>query len=156
MPMRKLPRKNIHLATVIENIIQNGTARTQQEISKYLKSQGIAVNQSSISRALRKIGAVKSLDQQGRAFYRIPNAANHIGTNQSIKNLVNGIDSNEALIMVHTRTGSANVVAQLIDEQNFPELMGTLAGDCEIMVVPKSMRFKNKLLADLQKFLELA
>ena len=143
------------LAQLIVHIIQSGHARTQQQITDALIKRGRAVNQSSISRILRKIGAVKSLDALGEAIYRIPQSGGQIGQNQSIKDLVRDISSNEQMIMIHTRSGCANVVAQLIDEQNFKELMGTLAGDNAILLLPTSMKLKSDLERKTRRFFDL-
>lgn len=144
------------LSGALLQIIQSGEAGTQQHLISMLSKQGLAANQSSISRALRKIGAVKSLNAKGEAVYRIPHAASQIGRSQTIRDLVTHITSNEQLILVHTCTGSANVVAQLIDEQDLPELLGTLAGDNTLMIVPKSVRQKSTLEKKLADFFNLS
>ncbi|TAH33373.1 MAG: hypothetical protein EYC62_06805 [Alphaproteobacteria bacterium] len=144
------------LSAALLQIIQSGEAGTQQHLISMLSKQGLAANQSSISRALRKIGAVKSLNAKGEAIYRIPHTASQIGRNQTIRDLVTHITSNEQLILVHTCTGSANVVAQLIDEQDLPELLGTLAGDNTLMIVPKSIRLKSALEKKLADFFNLS
>lgn len=144
------------LAQLIVHIIQSGQARTQQQITEALQKRGRTVNQSSISRLLRKIGAVKSLDALGEAVYRIPQSGGQIGQNQSIKDLVRDITSNEQMILIHTRSGCANVVAQLIDEQNYRELLGTLAGDNTILLIPSSIKLKTDLERKTKKLFDLA
>ena len=140
------------LSALLLPLVQSGQARNQTQMMAELAKRGVDANQSSVSRALRKIGAVKSLNAAGEAVYRIPSAANQIGSNRAIRDLATAVLSNEQLIMVHTCTGSASVVAQIIDEQNFPELLGTLAGDNSIIVIPKSVRLKAALEKKLAEY----
>lgn len=135
-------------------LIEQGPAKTQHQLQAGLAKMGIVVNQSSISRALRRIGAVKSLNASGDAVYRLPSQAHHIGQNLSIKSLVETITSNEQVILIQTRSGCGNVVAQLLDEQKFAELLGTVAGDNTILVIPKSIRYRPALEKKLREFFE--
>jgi transcriptional regulator of arginine metabolism len=66
---------------------------------------------------------------------------------------VTGIDSGSGLVVVKTTTGSANAVAEAIDEAEWPEVVGTVAGDNTILVVPRGPRARTRLLARLQKIL---
>jgi transcriptional regulator of arginine metabolism len=138
----------------LASLIAEGPAKTQHQLQAALAKMGIAVNQSTVSRALRRIGAVKSLNASGDAVYRLPSQAHHIGHNLSIKSLVENISGNEQLILIQTRSGCGNVVAQLLDEQNFAELLGTVAGDNTILVIPKSIRYRPALEKKLREFFE--
>ncbi len=145
---------NKTLGHAIRHLIEQGQAHTQTELTAALAAAGWAVTQSTVSRQLRKLGAVKSLNASGDAIYRLPPAAYQIGQTLTIKQLVETITSNEQLILIQTRSGCGSVVAQLIDEQNFAELLGTVAGDNTILVIPKSARVKPVLEKKLREFFE--
>lgn len=151
---KKEKASSMNAAAMLQAVLEEGKARTQEEIVKALRAKGVAVNQSTISRTIRKIGAVKTLDERGRAVYRLPVAGFAVGNSHSLTDLVVGIDQNEYVVMIHTRTGSASVVAQLIDEHQFPEILGTIAGDGEILVVPKSVKMKKTLYQKIRQLLQ--
>ena len=57
------------------------------------------------------------------------------------------------LLVVSTRRGSAGPVAEAIDEESWPEVVGTIAGDDNILIV-----LRNPTAADAlgKKLLQLA
>jgi transcriptional regulator of arginine metabolism len=60
------------------------------------------------------------------------------------------IQSNENVIVVKTLPGCANVVGEFLDALKNPDVIGTLAGDNTLLVIPKSQR-KTK---ELEKYLK--
>lgn len=49
--------------------------------------------------------------------------------------------------MLHTKPGTAMTVAKFIDDKRFDQVMGTVAGDDTIIIVPKNVNFTS-LVAD--------
>lgn len=140
------------LSTALRTILQTTTTGTQTDLQTALYDAGFRVTQSTVSRQLRKLGAVKSVNAAGETVYRLPQAAHEIGHNLTIKSLVENIAGNEQVLLIRTRSGCGNVVAQLLDEQNFAEILGTLAGDNTILVIPKSIRHRPALEKKLRAF----
>jgi transcriptional regulator of arginine metabolism len=50
------------------------------------------------------------------------------------------MDHNEHFIMMKTLPGNANAVAELIDQLEWEEVMGTLAGDNTILIVCRNQK----------------
>lgn len=131
-----------HLTTIItalKHLLQTGEVSTQEEIRHSLAAQGILVNQSKISRLLRKIGAVKTVNDQGEIIYSLGSTPPTPSTSSSLAHLILDISANEVMIVIHTTPGSASIIAHLLDRHYATlNILGTVAGDDTLFVVPKS------------------
>ena len=63
-------------------------------------------------------------------------------------------DTGEELIVIHTLTGRANAVAAAIDEMQWEEVVGTVAGDDTILVVPRRRAMRDRVLTRLRNLME--
>jgi transcriptional regulator of arginine metabolism len=61
-----------------------------------------------------------------------------------------GIDSNELLIVVRTIPGAAHTVGEFIDVQKNADIIGTVAGDNTLLVIPASAAKTDSVLAFLK------
>jgi transcriptional regulator of arginine metabolism len=135
-----------NLAAALRDLLMQGTVNTQEELCQALEQQGYAVNQSKISRLLHKIGAVKTKNERGQITYRLPREPAPPQTSSDLSNLVINVTANENLIMVHTSPGAAALIARMLDyHQNDMNILGTIAGDDTILVVPISIRKINEV-----------
>lgn len=108
----------------------------QARLVELLEQQGITTTQSTVSRALKKINAVKGADENGNVIYSLPKIAGDPRQPDFFESLVYRIENNGQLVVVHTRPGTANTVAKFIDDHELPEVMGSVAGDDTIIIVP--------------------
>ena len=137
-------------------ILQEGELSTQEELRDKLEKQGFDVTQSTISRDLRKLGAVRSMEPERGAVYRLPADNEPPPVTSSISDLILDIDDNGSLIVIHTVVGSAPLVARHLDRVGPDEILGTLAGDDTLFVAPDSLnprRFKATV-AEIKKALQ--
>src|SRR5581483_2235345 len=112
---------------------------TQEDICSILKKQGYEINQSKVSRLLRKIGATKIVNNKRQIVYSLPREPSPFPLGTPIRNLVLDIVANEALVVIHTAPGAASMIARALDySQITTEILGTIAGDDTIFVTPKS------------------
>jgi transcriptional regulator of arginine metabolism len=122
---------------IVRDIIVQEKPATQGEIVRRVRELGHAITQPTVSRILNKIGAMKTTGPDGSVYYRIVKQASRPEMRISdIGNLILDLEANDSVLLVYTRTGSASHVAQLIDEAGLPHVMGTIAGDNTILVVP--------------------
>ncbi len=144
--MAQLPTSNSKTRlSALKELLGQGEASTQEELADELFKRRFDVTQSTISRDLRKIGAVKAIDQSGRTVYRLPNdsfiaesqAANY---STGLRGLMIDIQHNGAMIVIHTTPGSASLLARHLDQTKPAGILGTIAGDDTIFVAPASMR----------------
>lgn len=142
---------------ILKEILFSGSASTQDEIRDALARRKFSVTQSTVSRDLKRIGAIKTIDVEGRTVYRLGeellNAPVPAPVANSIKELVADVSSNGVLIVVHTSPGSASLVARHIDSSLSGEILGTIAGDDTIFVAPADIRRTPATLIAIQRAL---
>lgn len=147
-------KENQSLIECFRELLSKGMARTQEDLKIALQKQGFEVNQSKISRLLRKIGAVKTLGVEGQISYQMPSEPEPPAKGSLVDNLVLDIVHNEIMIVIKTSPGSASLIARVIDH-NVEKLstLGTVAGDDTIFIVPQSIKTVEKTVQLLKKLL---
>ena len=123
----------------LKRLLENEEANTQEKLREELEELDFAVNQSTVSRDLRRLGAIKSTDSEGRTTYRLPDEAPTSFMN-SLTDLVRSVHHNGAIIVVRTDPGSASLIARHIDSLRSDDILGTIAGDDTIFVTPTSLK----------------
>ena len=136
----------------LQDIIRTNVASTQDAICQALQHQGYDVNQSKISRLLRKIGAVKAKNESGQIVYRLPKEPAPPTSTSQLASLIIDIVYNETNLMIHTNPGSASLIARLIDHHRETlAILGTIAGDDTILVIPKSCKDIMGVYQDIKR-----
>lgn len=129
------------LLEALRSLLFSREASTQDDLCAHLEKKGYEINQSKISRLLRKIGAVKVVNAKGQVVYSLPREPAPPTMETPIRNLILDVLANETLIVIFTSPGSASMVARILDYMQFSsEILGTLAGDDTIFVAPKSIK----------------
>ena len=101
---------------ILREILVQANIATQEQICYKLQMEGYDVNQSKISRLLRKLGAVKSKNERGVLVYRL-NKEPAPPTNLSpLYQTIIDIRSNEQQIVVQTSPGAAAIIARIAVE----------------------------------------
>lgn len=151
--MKKPALKNI-LLEELKKLLLEGSASTQEDIKRHLTQLGFEVNQAKISRLLRKIGAIKISNEHGQIVYSLPKEPAPPQAKSLLANLVIDIKNNETVIVIHTSPGSASLFARLIDH-NLSKLnvLGTVAGDDTILVIPKNIKNIGQTLIEVKNLL---
>lgn len=134
---------------VLKKILESGKNSTQEEIREMLEAKGFDVNQSTISRDLKKLGSIKGTDKKGRTTYRLSDNSNETSfLAQSMTDLILEITHNDSLIVIQTTPGSASLVARQLDLNRPAGILGTIAGDDTIFVAPsKDISIKQTIAA---------
>jgi transcriptional regulator of arginine metabolism len=152
-PRRKLGINNeMPAVEAVRLILSEKGAGTQEDLRHELEKQGMEVNQSTVSRCLRKLGAIKTFSPTGDAFYKLPTDPTPPTVDASVSDLVTGIAHNETMVVIHTSPGSASLIARHLDHFAHEDVLGTLAGDDTIFVAPKAGRQIKKLTDSLKEF----
>lgn len=135
--------------TALKKILESGKNSSQEEIREILEAKGHDVNQSTISRDLKKLGALKGTDSKGRTTYRLSEKvleANFVA--QSLGDLILNINHNDSLIVIQTTPGSASLIARQLDISRPAGILGTIAGDDTIFIAPsKEISIKQTIAA---------
>ena len=141
--------------TAILSIIEQYDVETQEELAGRLKDMGIVVTQATVSRDIKELQLVKHAGPSGRSCYtqsRVTDAPVSERFRKILRETILSISAAENIIVIKTLSGCANAAAEAIDTTNFPEIIGTLAGDNTIFMVISS---KEAVPALMDQFNEM-
>ncbi|AXF78256.1 transcriptional regulator ArgR [Erwinia tracheiphila] len=140
--------KQDDLVKAFKALLREEKFSSQGEIVTVLQEQGFEnINQSKVSRMLTKFGAVRTRNAKMEMVYCLPTELGVPTTTSPLKNLVLDIDYNDALIVIHTSPGAAQLIARMLDSLGKPEgILGTIAGDDTIFITPVRHTNVRKLL----------
>jgi transcriptional regulator of arginine metabolism len=156
MAKKKENKDSQSLIEAVRTLLRGRKANTQEDICTLLGKQGYEINQSKVSRLLRKIGAIKVVNVYGQTVYSLPREPSPPSMKTPLRNLILEVASNETLVVIFTSPGSASMVARILDyEQISTEILGTIAGDDTIFVAPKSIKDIHKLYEEIHKLLAI-
>ena len=150
-----MPKKKDDLLNALKKLLMGRKASSQEAICAALGKLGYEINQTKVSRLFRKVGAVKIVGPQGQAVYSLPREPAPPLMNTKIRDLILDVVANETLVAIFTSPGSASMVARVLDYQQInTEILGTLAGDDTIFVVPKSIKEIRKLTEEIKRLFQ--
>ena len=133
----------------IKEIISDKTVSNQDELRLELKKEGFIVTQATLSRDLRELGIGRAMSEEGMCYTLQPASEAQI-LRPLMSAEVISIHANESVIVVRTLPGCANTVGEFLDTQRNPDIIGTLAGDNTLLVVPQSQKKTKQLLTFLK------
>ena len=140
------------IASELHLLLSQGVSGNQTQLVRALKERGIATTQSSVSRALKKINAVKGQDGSGNTVWSL--ARIDLKDTGFFDSLVTSVVHNTHLIVIHTRPGTANTVAKFIDDHGFDAVLGSVAGDDTIIVVPAGVEKIHETLNEITAYMK--
>lgn len=118
-------------------LIRNRRVSSQEELRELLlEGTGIDVTQATLSRDIRELRLVKVPASDGPAFYTLPEEWEHTPPlERLLPTLFVSAEGTRNLLVVRTMTGGAQAVALAIDWEEWPEVLGTIAGDDTILII---------------------
>ena len=150
-----MTKKRLRQAAILD-LISMYVIGSQEELRRRLGEREMDVTQATLSRDLRDLGLARiSTEDGGR--YVLPSAlAQNEGKpllGNLLPHLFDRIDGVGEMIVLHTLRSGAQPIAEAIDLEEFPEVLGTIAGDDTILIVTRSVEARATLT---QRLLELA
>jgi transcriptional regulator of arginine metabolism len=115
----------------ILKLIRERPVYTQDEIAAELSKRGVTATQVTLSRDLREIGLVKTQD----GYREMAREEPETGFVDLFREYVGDVRIAQNLLVFRTDPGHANVVAVALDSEDWPEVVGTIAGDDTVLVV---------------------
>ncbi len=132
----------------IRDLLSHGSVETQQDLVAELSAQGLAVTQSSISRDLKDLGAIKT----GNG-YELPNT-NRDGDRElgAAASLIRETKAaGPHLLVIKTAIGAAQRVALAFDRSGWPEIVGNIGGDDTVFVATASAAGQKFLTSKIDR-----
>ncbi|NMA61527.1 MAG: arginine repressor [Firmicutes bacterium] len=133
--------KNKRQNKILE-IVSQTNVETQEELMGFLHAEGHRVTQATVSRDIKELRLAKIPNGKGGYKYSVPTNITKGDlirrATRIFEDYVRSIDFSGSLIMIKTYPGGANAVAAVIDELQWPEMIGSIAGDDSILIVTRS------------------
>ena len=149
---RDLPVDKAKRHFAIKEIIQSKSVPNQEELCLSLKKHGFEITQATLSRDLKELGVIRVRAGEGLRY-----ALTTESEERKMKSLVGfevtSIDANETMIVIRTLPGRAPGVASFLDSLHNPQLLGTVAGDDTVVVLPSTIRKINSALREIKNAL---
>ena len=125
-------------AAVLE-LIREHRVTSQEGLRELLAARGIEVTQATLSRDIRDMRLVKVPGAEGVPHYTLPEEWEHTPPLENLlPTLFVSCEGTGNLLVLKTMTGGAQAVALAIDWEEWPEVLGTVAGDDTILIVLRS------------------
>ena len=139
--------------SVIEDIIRKEVIRNQDDLQKSLIDKGFDATQATLSRDIRQLKIVKAQDSEDRYVYVLPDMAIQEPRLPTALLDRSVVEFSGNLAVIKTRPGYAMGLASDIDENAPDEILGTIAGDDTILVIPREGYTRTQVKDSLARFL---
>lgn len=127
---------------------------SQQELGSALASDDILVSQSTLSKDLVAVGAIRRRAADGALVYALGDDGDVAGLAQEklarlAAELVQSIQGSGNQIVLRTPPGAAQFFAASLDAARIPGVMGTIAGDDTILLIAEDAERAVDVIASL-------
>ena len=128
----------------LKMIISSQELGSQSELLTALDKEGFHLPQATLSRDLKQLKVAKAASMNGKYVYVLPNETMYrrvkTPRRASEMQLTSGflsINFSGNMGVIRTRPGYASSIAYNIDNNDVPDVLGTIAGDDTIFIVIK-------------------
>jgi transcriptional regulator of arginine metabolism len=115
--------------------LKHGSIASQEALQRALRKRGFKVGQATLSRDIRDLNLSKT--SHG---YALPQTEGSLAlalppVSRLVREFVLNVRAAQNLLVIDTIVGSAQPVAAALDETDWDEVVGTIAGDDTILIV---------------------
>lgn len=133
----------------ILKLIERQTISTQDQLAQELEKLDIRTTQVTLSRDIRELGLVKT--PMGYRQVAAKPTGPRFGTMAA--DFLRDIRIAQNMVVLRTSPGNANALAAALDREEWPEVVGTLAGDDTILVIAPDSQTSETIRQKLLSFL---
>lgn len=141
-----MPSKTKRHAAIL-HLVREHAVPSQEALREYLVKEGFNVTQATLSRDIRELGLIKVPDVDGNGHYEAPAESLLPAPPLSamIPSLLLKVEGVGPLLVLATPTGSASALAAALDHEEWPEVLGSIAGDDTLLMITRSVQDRKKL-----------
>lgn len=136
----------------ILELIQMKNISTQEELSSELAVHGFKVTQATVSRDIKELGLIKAMNDKGEYKYITVSSVEQkvpVKLINVFKEAVITFIPVNNLLIIKTLSGSAGAVANVVDQLNPREMLGSVAGDDTLLIIAENAEAVDVLLDKL-------
>jgi transcriptional regulator of arginine metabolism len=137
----------------IKELITSRDVASQDELRDLLKENGFDTTQATLSRDLNEMGIVRIQTETGFKYvFHLDDSEPAI--KQFVSKEIIRVIANESLIVVRTLPGRAQGVALYLDRMKNEHMIGTVAGDDSIIIVPDHHQNIASIVDSIKKVMQ--
>jgi transcriptional regulator of arginine metabolism len=132
----------------IVTLLEQHRVRSQIELAELLATDGVQVNQGTLSRDLVEIGALRVRNESGHLVYAVPadggdrTPLGEFATFEGrlarlCSEVLVSAETSANLVVLRTPPGAAQYFASAIDRVAWPDILGTIAGDDTLLLITR-------------------
>jgi transcriptional regulator of arginine metabolism len=145
-----MSNKRLRQKAILE-LLDHGPIPSQEDLQRALKKRGFDVGQATLSRDIREIGLVKTGEGYVVPQSEAPPDPALPPVSRLVREFVLGVQPAQNLLVIKTAVGSAQPVAAALDGEDWPEAVGSIAGDDTILIVCPENKAASRLAARIQE-----
>ncbi len=135
-------------------IIETEVICNQDELLKRLKANGFTTTQATLSRDIKQLKIARVHDGNENYVYRLSEPAMQPLPAGERSKIYPDIEFSGNLAVIKTRPGYAMGIAWDIDSNSPKEIVGTIAGDDTILVIPREGYSRDQIAKAIQRFIQ--
>ncbi len=142
----------------IIEIISEKSIETQEQLLKELNACGFRSTQATVSRDIKDLRLIKTLDSVGCYRYSVPNKNERERFDARFQVIfhecVTNVDCAQNMVVIKTVPGLGSAAGANIDALHMPSVVGTLAGDDTTLVIMRDTESATEFCREISKMLE--
>jgi transcriptional regulator of arginine metabolism len=122
-------------------LIGEHAVASQEDLKQRMAENGWIVTQATLSRDLRDLGIVRAPTDDGARYVRPETLGDEakVPLDSLLPQWFSRIDGVSELIVLHTLPSGAQPIAEAIDYEAWPEIIGTIAGENTVLIICRSL-----------------
>jgi transcriptional regulator of arginine metabolism len=144
--------KKARHALILE-IVTDQAVASQEELRQLLRGRGLDVTQSTLSRDLRELRLARIPTPEGVRY-----ASPEMGLESSraaledvLPQFFHSVDGVGELLILKTIPGGAQPIAEAIDAEGIPDVLGTIGGENTILIICRSSGVRERLSRRIER-----
>ena len=131
--------KSLRQRAILE-VIEKHSVASQEDLRQLLAAAGFRVTQATLSRDLRELGIVRSPTPSGPRYIQPDTSSEEDKPSLEalLPQLYSSLDGVRELLVLRTLSSGAQPISEAVDAMEWPEVLGTIAGENTILIVCRS------------------
>jgi transcriptional regulator of arginine metabolism len=131
----------------LRELVHTHRVTSQEHLRELLATRGFDVAQATLSRDIRELRLIKIPDAEGTHYTLPPEAWDNTPPLQRLlPTLFVGVEGTGNLLVLKTFAGGAQAVAEALDWEEWPELLGTIGGDDTILIILRDQATREEII----------
>lgn len=138
----------------ILKLVRDHSIPSQERLRELLARAGFDVTQATLSRDIRHLGLIKVTDENGAQRYAPTSEEVQPPPqlNALVPSLLLRVEGVGPLLVLRTPAGSASALAAALDHEEWPEVLGTIAGDDTLLIIARSPEGRRRLARRIAEY----